>query len=182
MARSAALYEALSQRFPAQAPYAVALAFRLRYSMQLNVREALHMLELRTGPQGHPSYRRVCQEMHRLIAEQAGHRPVAEMMRFVDHQAYDIERIEAERRADVRRAGDQTRPSTRVLGRAPVHSQAFDVRRHGVAGGPGVDGIGWAERRRPPDGSRRDRTGRGGSGQVRHDHLAAQAPERSGRG
>jgi hypothetical protein len=41
--------------------------------------------------------------MHRLIAEQAGHRAVAEMMRYVDHGTYDLERLEAERRAESRR-------------------------------------------------------------------------------
>jgi thymidylate synthase ThyX len=71
--------------------------------MQLNAREAMHVLELRTSPQGHPSYRRVCQEMHRLIAEQAGHRTVAAAMRFVDHGASGLERLEAERRAEARR-------------------------------------------------------------------------------
>jgi thymidylate synthase ThyX len=108
LGRSAALYEELEGPFPSQAAYAVALAFKLRYVMQLNAREAVHMLELRTGPQGHPSYRRVCQEMHRLIAEQAGHRALAELMRFVDHQTYDLERLEAERRAEARRGGGQT--------------------------------------------------------------------------
>ncbi|MGH9177485.1 MAG: FAD-dependent thymidylate synthase [Acidimicrobiales bacterium] len=104
MERSAELYRALQPRFPVQAGYAVALAYRIRYVMQLNARAALHMLELRTGPQGHPEYRRVCQEMHRLIAEQAGHRIVAELMSFVDHGTYDLERLEAERRAEARRA------------------------------------------------------------------------------
>ncbi|HVM03168.1 MAG TPA: FAD-dependent thymidylate synthase [Acidimicrobiales bacterium] len=104
MERSASLYEAMTPAFPAQASYAVALAYRVRYAMQLNAREAMHVLELRTGPQGHPEYRRVCQEMHRLIADQAGHRLVAELMRFVDHGTYDLERLEAERRAEARRA------------------------------------------------------------------------------
>ena len=103
MERSAGLYDALVGRFPAQAAYAVSLAYRVRYVMQLNAREAMHMLELRTPPQGHPAYRRVCQEMHRLIAEQAGHHAVAEMMRFVDHGAYDLERLDAERRAEAKR-------------------------------------------------------------------------------
>jgi hypothetical protein len=74
--------------------------------MQFNVREAMHMLELRTGPQGHPDYRRVCQEMHRLISEQAGHKAVAELMAFVDHNDYEtatLERLESERRAEARR-------------------------------------------------------------------------------
>jgi thymidylate synthase ThyX len=104
MARSAALWEALVERFPHQAAYAVSLAYRVRFVVQMNAREAMHMLELRTQPEGHPSYRRVCQEMHRLIAEQAGHRAVAELMSFVDHAAYDLERLDAERRAAARRA------------------------------------------------------------------------------
>ena len=103
MARSAGLYDALVGRFPAQAPYAVSLAYRVRYAIQLNAREAMHMLELRTTPQGHPDYRAVCQEMHRLIATQAGHPLVAETMRFVDHGVYDLERLDAERRAEARR-------------------------------------------------------------------------------
>jgi len=107
MARSAGLHRAMQVPFPAQAGYAVALAYRLRYSVALNAREALHMLELRTGPAGHPSYRRVCQEMHRLIAEQAGHRIVADLMRFVDHSHADagLERLVGERRAEARRMG-----------------------------------------------------------------------------
>jgi hypothetical protein len=103
MDRSAGLYDALVGRFPAQAPYAVSLAYRVRYAIQLNAREAMHMLELRTTPQGHPDYRAVCQEMHRLIETQARHPLVAEMMRFVDHGTYDLERLDAERRAEQRR-------------------------------------------------------------------------------
>jgi hypothetical protein len=104
MERSRQLHDALQPEFPAQAGYAVSLAYRVRYVIQMNAREAMHMLELRTGPQGHADYRRVCQEMHRLIAEQAGHRLVAEMMTFVDHGTYDLERLDAERRAEARRA------------------------------------------------------------------------------
>ena len=101
MARSARLYEALSVDFSEQAAYAVALAYRVRYSMQMNAREALHMIELRTTPQGHPAYRRVCQRMHRLIAEQAGHVAIAELMTFADHSADPgLGRLEAEQRAE----------------------------------------------------------------------------------
>ena len=58
-------------------PYVVPMAYRVRYCLQMNAREAMHVIELRTAPQGHPSYRRVCQQMHRLIAESRrahGHR------------------------------------------------------------------------------------------------------------
>jgi thymidylate synthase ThyX len=104
MERSASLHDALAERFPAQAAYAVSLAYKIRFYLHLNAREAMHLLELRTTPQGHPAYRVVGQEMHRLIAEQAGHHAVAEAMRFVDHSPEPtLERLDAERRAEVRR-------------------------------------------------------------------------------
>jgi thymidylate synthase ThyX len=104
MDRSAALHGAMAFRFPEQASYAVALAYRLRFVMQMNAREAMHLIELRTTPQGHPSYRRVAQEMHRLIAEEAGHRALASAMSFADHEVYDLERLASERAAETRRA------------------------------------------------------------------------------
>jgi thymidylate synthase ThyX len=76
----------------------------MRFVMQMNAREAMHLIELRTTPQGHPSYRRVAQEMHRLIAEEAGHRALAAAMSFADHEVYDLERLDAERAAETRRA------------------------------------------------------------------------------
>jgi hypothetical protein len=105
MERSAELHDELVEEgFEAQAPYAVALAYRIRYSMQINARAAMHMIELRTTPQGHAEYRRVCQEMHRLIGEEAAHTGVAEAMRFVDYGQHDLERLDAERRAEARRS------------------------------------------------------------------------------
>ena len=104
MARSATLFDALHDEFPEQASYAVAMAYRLRYVMQFNAREAIHLIELRSGAQGHPAYRRVVLEMHRLIAEQAGHRAVAEAMTHLTTEAPELERLEAERRAAVRRS------------------------------------------------------------------------------
>ena len=94
----------LAETMPAQAGYAVCLAYRVRFTMQLNARAAMHLLELRSGPQGHPGYRTVAQEMHRLIGEQAGHRTLAAMMSFVDHDdERTLERLEGERRAEARR-------------------------------------------------------------------------------
>ena len=112
--RSRELYETLLPSFPEQASYAVALAFRIRYTMQMNAREAMHLLELRSGPQGHPSSRWVAQEMHRQIANRAGHRLLAEAMSHVDYGAEDLERLEGERRAEQRRnsASTATKPAT----------------------------------------------------------------------
>ena len=104
MGRSARLYEAMVGDFPEQAAYAVSMAYRMRYVMQFNAREAIHLLELRSGAQGHPSYRRIALEMHRLIAERAGHRAVAEAMTHLTTDAPELERLEAERRAEARRS------------------------------------------------------------------------------
>ena len=108
MHRSAALYELLAPDFPNQASYAVSLAYKIRFVMHVNAREAMHMLELRSGPQGHPAYRDVAQRMHRLIADKAGHRVIAEMMQFVDHAPEpSLERLDSERRANARRRGQE---------------------------------------------------------------------------
>jgi thymidylate synthase ThyX len=103
LARSAGLYEAMTRACPVQAPYALALAFRIRFVIQMNAREAMHLIELRSGQQGHPAYRWVAQQMHRLIAERAGHRSIADAMTFVDHDEHELERLESERRAEARR-------------------------------------------------------------------------------
>jgi thymidylate synthase ThyX len=101
--RSRGLAEELVEAFPIESSYAVALAYRIRYSMQLNAREAMHMLELRSGPEGHPTYRWVAQEMHRQIGEEAGHRLLADAMVHVNYGSRDLERLDSERRAEGRR-------------------------------------------------------------------------------
>jgi hypothetical protein len=107
MARSAILHAALGERFGrTQAAYAVALAYRVRYVMQFNAREAMHLIELRTSPQGHPEYRKVCQQMYRLIRDKAGHRAIAALMSYLDDADYEqdgLERLDGERRAASRR-------------------------------------------------------------------------------
>jgi thymidylate synthase ThyX len=105
--RSRALYDDMVGEFPLEASYAVALAHRVRCVMQMNAREALHLIELRSGTQGHPSYRRIAQQMYRAISEQARHGAIAEAMVHVEHGWADLERLEGERRAETRRAGKE---------------------------------------------------------------------------
>ncbi len=104
MERSRDLYHDLRDEFPLQAQYAVALAFHIRYAMTMNLREALHVIELRSGPQGHPNYRRIARQMLNLIRDQAGHRLLAATFTEVDASETDLERLEAERRAERARA------------------------------------------------------------------------------
>jgi thymidylate synthase ThyX len=105
MQESAALHDVLVGAGLAHvAPYAVSMAYRVRFYLAVNAREAMHMIELRTTPQGHPAYRRICQTMHRLIEEQAGHRAIAASMRYVDFSGGLGGRMDAERAAELRRA------------------------------------------------------------------------------
>jgi thymidylate synthase ThyX len=97
------LYDALAAVRPHEAAYAVTLAHRVRFTMVMNAREAMHVIELRSQPQGHESYRRVAREMHRLIAQRAGHEAIASAMTFVDDSDPVAGRLGAERAAEARR-------------------------------------------------------------------------------
>jgi thymidylate synthase ThyX len=104
MDASADLHETLvAAGFADAAQYAVSMAYRVRFVMDMNAREAMHVIELRTAPQGHPAYRRVCQAMHRLIADTAGHRAIAAAMRYADHSDVELERLHEERRLEAKR-------------------------------------------------------------------------------
>jgi thymidylate synthase ThyX len=86
-----------------QAPYALSLAYRIRYTLDLNAREAMHLIELRSGREGHPTYRAVAQAMHERIA--ALHPGVAAAMSFVDTSREPrLERIMSEIRTHRKRA------------------------------------------------------------------------------
>jgi thymidylate synthase ThyX len=104
MERSADLHDRLAHAgFADVAAYAVVMAYRVRFYMEMNAREAMHVIELRTSPQGHPSYRRVCQLMHRAIADRAGHHAIADAMRFADHSEVELERLQSERALEQKR-------------------------------------------------------------------------------
>jgi thymidylate synthase ThyX len=84
-----------------EAPYALCLAYRIRYVLDLDAREAMHLIELRSGREGHPAYRAVAHEMQRLIGEV--HPAVAAAMTFVDDSEEPrLERLLAEMRNETR--------------------------------------------------------------------------------
>ncbi len=103
MTQAAAAYEQIREVSEIAASYVLPMAYRLRYRMQLNAREAMYLIELRTSKQAHPEYRSVCLKMADQIREIAGHRCVWEAMRFIGSETEDLERREAEARAYSRR-------------------------------------------------------------------------------
>ena len=99
MAEAADVYGLLKREFGCDvAQYVVPFAYRVRYVIQLNARQAMHMIELRTGSQGHTDYRRICLKMRDLIRDVAGHRAIANAMTYVDVADYGLGRLSAESR------------------------------------------------------------------------------------
>ncbi|MEA2366576.1 MAG: hypothetical protein QOI32_2088 [Thermoleophilaceae bacterium] len=88
---------------PELAPYALALGYRIRYILDMNAREAMHLIELRSGREGHPAYRAVAHALHAEIARV--HPSVAAAMTFVDRDTEPrLERILSEIRAHAKQA------------------------------------------------------------------------------
>ena len=91
------------EEMPQAAPYALCLGYRIRYLLDLDAREAMHLIELRSGREGHPGYRAIAHEMHAQIA--AVHPAVAAAMTHVDRATEPrLERISSEMRAAARKA------------------------------------------------------------------------------
>jgi thymidylate synthase ThyX len=103
MYKSHEVYEMIVKKEPEEAQYVVNFAYKYPYFMQINLREACHMIELRTIPQGHPDYRTVCQEMFRQIKEV--HPILASGIKFVDLNTYELERFGAEKNTDKKKRG-----------------------------------------------------------------------------
>ena len=100
--RADLLYEAMAKENPLLAQYAALHGHYVRWCMGFNDREAMHMLELRSTPQGHPSYRLAAQKMHKLILERCKWR--GEAMQFVDHNDYYWSRADSEAKQRVKEA------------------------------------------------------------------------------
>jgi thymidylate synthase ThyX len=83
------------------AMYALCLGYRLRYVLDLNAREAMQLVELRSGREGHPAYRAIAHAMHEHIA--AVHPTVAAAMTHVDRETEPrLERIVSELRTQAK--------------------------------------------------------------------------------
>ncbi|HXV46372.1 MAG TPA: FAD-dependent thymidylate synthase [Nitrososphaera sp.] len=95
------VYEAIAKTMPEEAQYVVNFAYRYPYFVKMNLREACHMIELRTVPQGHPDYRLACQRMYSEIKRV--HPALAEGIRYADMNTYQLERFDAEKKTEKKR-------------------------------------------------------------------------------
>ena len=89
-------FEKIRKKNPEQAQYVVNFAYNYPYFMKLNLRQACHLIELRTVPQGHADYRKVAQQMFEQINKV--HPNLSKIIKFADLKEYDLERFESEKR------------------------------------------------------------------------------------
>jgi thymidylate synthase ThyX len=102
MNAAAGLYEEIYRDLPGEAQYVVPFAYKIHWYMKMNLREAVHLCELRTMPQGHPDYRFIAQEMWRKIQEV--HPTLAEVGRFIDWKSYRLGRLQSEMRTEFKKS------------------------------------------------------------------------------
>jgi hypothetical protein len=82
--------------YTVEAQYVTLLGHKMRWKVTYNAREAFHLHELRTSPQGHPGYRKLVLQMHEKLAEV--HPLIAESMIFVNSdEDPKLTRLAAER-------------------------------------------------------------------------------------
>ena len=101
MAKTKQTFDKIRTKHPEQGQYVVNFAYNYPYFMKFNLREACHLIELRTVPQGHIDYRRVAQQMFKEINKV--HPNLSKIMKFVDLKEYDLERFESEKRSEEKR-------------------------------------------------------------------------------
>ena len=102
MDHAAEVHEVIRGDHPREAQYVVPFAYRTRWYMKMNLREAVHIGELRTMPQGHPDYRLITQDMWRQIG--AVHPRLAGYARFIDWKTYRLGRLASELRTEFKKS------------------------------------------------------------------------------
>lgn len=95
MEASDALYKELLVRLPAYAETAVTFAHRVKWIATCDIRQAAWFLELRSGPQGHPDYRRRAQLGYKLLNASMPTTVNEHTMGFMDMKEYPLERLSA---------------------------------------------------------------------------------------
>jgi thymidylate synthase ThyX len=102
MERAAELWQKIHQDLPLESQYVVPFAYRVRWSIKINLRELVFLGELRTMPQGHPDYRLIVQQMWRKVQEV--HPALAQYAKFIDWRMYRLGRLQSEMRSEYRKS------------------------------------------------------------------------------
>jgi thymidylate synthase ThyX len=90
-------FDKLKQICPLESQYAVPMAYNIRWYVKINLRALQWMVELRSTPQGHPEYRKVAQQMAKLVME--NFEELTPLLSFVDFSEHAIGRLAQEERS-----------------------------------------------------------------------------------
>lgn len=101
MYKAREVFGLLEKGHPEHAQYVVNFAYNYNYLMRINLREATHLIELRTVPQGHSDYRKIAQMM--FMAIKKTHPNLSRIIKYVDLKNYSLERLESEKRIEEKR-------------------------------------------------------------------------------
>ena len=99
--KAASAFEVLEEGFPQEAQYVVPMAYQLRWSLKINLRSLMWLVELRTTPQGHENYRWLAQQMFQRVQEVQPR--LAQLMCFVNLEDYPLGRLAAEVKQELRK-------------------------------------------------------------------------------
>ena len=101
MAQAHDLYEALMPELPLESQYVVPFAYRVRWYLRMNLREAVHLCELRSMPQGHADYRVIAQSIWHQIEEV--HPALSGWARYLSRENPRLGRLQSEFRTEFKR-------------------------------------------------------------------------------
>jgi thymidylate synthase ThyX len=92
------VFDKIRKEFPEEAQYVVPMAYNIRWYFHINLRSLQWLTELRSTPQGHPSYRKIAQEMAHQVMVKAPE--FKRFLKFVDFEGYDLGRLDQEIRKE----------------------------------------------------------------------------------
>ncbi len=93
MEEAHSLYFDIAKKYPHEAQYVVPFGYAIRYYFTVNLREVVHLTELRSISQGHPAYREIAQSIAKAVIE--NHPYFEPFLGFVDYESYSLERLQA---------------------------------------------------------------------------------------
>lgn len=97
LVRADKFYRKVAKVMPHVAQYIVPFAYLQHWYIDTTAREIYWIVELRTGPQGRPHYRAICQDMAKKATEAT---PVLFQMLMTDWNDYSLSRRESEKKID----------------------------------------------------------------------------------
>lgn len=95
------VFQVIALELPEEAQYVVPMAYRIRWYFHVNLRALQWLCELRSIPAGHPSYRRIAQEMAKAVSTLFPQ--LERFFKFVDYEGYELGRLDQEQRKEARR-------------------------------------------------------------------------------